>query len=363
MAQILGLTVADKPTLRVHPHWMAAPIIRMIEHGWNDKPHFKDPKNWPQPMQEEWGNDQGATAGAATQAHEIEQFRRLRTALDDFKPDFMVVLYREHTDVFGNYARFQYNIQAHEGLTVRLFQPFGRRDNLLGEDPDRVDTLPGHPEGAMHLIRALQDRGLNPFYTLEPYSGGAPGQQHSPAQQQPVGGRHNLLSISVHLDWERREFKTPIVPVGFDPFGFCRTRNDEGLSPWDRTLPRPLLPKEAFELGRAIAQVYRASPWRVALVAGVDWSHSNNSGWEHGRIHPDIEADRWRYEEWKGNQFDQWGDSWSFDDMEEHAQWEMLVVIVLAGAMSEIGARVQYSDLSTNWCFNENFVTSIFEVQ
>ncbi len=363
MAEILGLTVADKPTLRVHPHWMTAPMVRMIEHGWKEKPHLNDPKNWPEPMQAEWGSDQGTTAGAAAQAHQVEQFRIIKAALDDFNPDFMVVLYREHYDVLGSYARFQYNIQAHEELPVKLFQPFGRKDNNFGEDPERIDTLHGHQEGALHLVRALQDRGQNPLFSLDPYSGAAPGDAPHPGQLQPAAGRHNLLALAVHMDWDRREFKTPIVPMGFDPFGFCRTRNDEGMSPWDRSAPRPLLPQESFELGRTMAQVFKASPWRVALVAGVDWSHANNSAWEYERIHPDIEADQRRFEQWKSNDFHNWGDDWDFEEMEEHGQWELSVVITLAGAMAELGAKVKYTDFYPTWCFNENFVNTVFEVK
>ncbi len=42
------------------------------------------------------------------------------------------------------------------------------------------------------------------------------------------------------------------------------------------------------------------SRWRVALVAGVDWSHANDSARESQRIHPDVEADRVRFEQWRG---------------------------------------------------------------
>ena len=361
MGEILGLTVTDFPNIRMKRHWMTGVLQGNIARGWEEKPHLKEIESWPKQMQEAWGKDVGEAAGSVAQAHQIEQFHKLQAALDDFNPDFIVIMYREGTDVFGDTARFQYNIQAHEGLRYKLFQPFTIGDNVFGEDPEREDTLLGHREGALHLVRALQERGLNSFYTLEQFTRTAP----NPAQQPFISAhaRHNLQSVAVHLDWDRREFKTPIVPIGFNPFGFCRTRNDAGLSPWDRSLPRPLLPKEAFELGRAIAQVYRASPWRVALVAGVDWSHMNDSGWELERLHPDVDADRKRYEQWKNHEFHKWGDNWTFDEMEEHAQWEMLVTITLAGAMSEVGAKLVHSDFQPHYVINDNFVTSIFEVK
>jgi hypothetical protein len=131
----------------------------------------------------------------------------------------------------------------------------------------------------------------------------------------------------------------------------------------DQGQPRPLLPREAFNLGRAIARAFKASPWKVALAAGVDWSHANDSGKENERIHPDVEADLKRFEEWKSNRFDKWGESFTFEEMEKHAQWELLVTIILAGAMTEIGAKVKYADFEPTWAFNDDMVTTIFETK
>jgi hypothetical protein len=175
---------------------------------------------------------------------------------------------------------------------------------------------------------------------------------------------HNALATAVHLDFDQRKFATPIVPIGIDPFRFDRQRNNEGLSPWDKSNPNPpLTPQDAFHLGRQIAVSMRSSPWRVALVAGVDWSHANDSAWELERVHPDVEADRARFEQWRRGKFDNWRESWTFDEMEQHAQWEMLVTIVLAGAMTEIQASVRHADFCPTWVCNDNFVTTIFEVR
>ncbi len=346
MAEILGLTLADKPNLRMHPRWMAGMLQSNVAKLWVDKPHLGDPKNWPEPMRRDWGDDQGEAAAVAFQQHQIEQFRVIRAALDDFNPDFIVVLFREMMETWGDFAYPRYWIQAHEQVDIKLFQAFGRPDSYFGEDPEKVVTIPGHREGALYLVRGLQDAGFDPLYTMKPA---------------PKGLGHHGPSAAIHLDFERREFKTPLVYIAIDPFGYLRTRDPEGLSPWDPTLPRPFLPKEAFELGRAMARIYQASPWRVAMAACVDWSHVNNTAREPQRLYPNIEADRRRYEEWKNNQFDQWGESWTHEEMEENAQWELLVTIVLAGAMTEIGSRVVYSDFSPTWIFADDVVTTIFE--
>jgi len=349
MADILGLTISHFPYLRLKHYHLTGVLTGNLGRGWTDKPHLKDPANWPEQMQQEWGSDQGAAVSKAAQEHEFEQFRRVRAALDDFKPDLMVIFYRDLGENFKNIAKPQYWIQAHDNVDLKLFQIFGNRENYWEEDPDRIDTIAGHPEAAMLLTRRLQDAGLNPLLVLEP--------------QAPLGLGHNALGTILHLDIDHHEFKTPVVPVGVDPFGFLRTRNNEGLSPWDRNLPRPLLPKEAFDLGRNVARIFKASPWRVALVAGTGWSHANDSGWEFERLHQDIDADIERYEEWRNNRFDSWGESFTFEDMEKHAQWELLISIILAGAMTELGAKVRYSDFFARMILNSSWVTTIFEVK
>jgi len=349
MAEVLGLTVSDFPYLRMKPQYMANVVLGNMGRGWADKPHLRDPKNWPQPMQVDWGRDQGLAAAKQAQDHQHQQFRKLREALDAFSPDFMLFLYRDRGETFRNFALPRYWIQAHDKVEAKLFQIHGIRENYFEEDPDRVDTLWGHREAALYLTRQLQDAGFNPLHTLE--------------SMHPNGLGHNALATTVHLDWDKCEFKTPILPLAIDPFGFLRTRGNEGLSVWDPTAPRPLTPAEAFDLGRTIGKLLRSSPWRVAMVAGVDWSHANDTCAEKGRIHPDIDADQKRFEEWKNNDFAKWGEGWTFEEMEEHAQWELLVTIVLAGAMTELGAKVRYSDFHPTWLFNDDFVTTIFEVR
>ncbi len=349
MSDILGLTLAHFPYLRLKHYHMPSVLTGNLGRGWIDKPHLKDPANWPQRMREEWGDDQGVATGKKAQDHEIEQFRKVRASLDNFKPDLIVIFYRDLGENFKNFAKVPYWIHGHEKVDLKLFQIFGNRENYWEEDPDRVDTIKGHPEAAYLLTRKLQDAGLNPLLALEPMA--------------PLGLGHNALATILHLDWDRHEFTTPVLPVAVDPFGFLRTRNNEGMSPWNRDLPRPLLPKEGFDLGRHVARVFKASPWRVALVAGTGWSHANDSGWEFERLHQDIEADLERYEEWRNNQFDRWGENFNFEDMEQHAQWELLMSIIIAGAMTEVGAKVRYSDFFASLVLNSSWVTTVFEVK
>lgn len=351
MAEILGLTVTDFPFLRMKPANMPWVLHGNLAWGWRNQPHLRNTGNWPEPMRKEWLNDrdQGRTAGAVHQQRQFKQFLRLRRELDDFRPDIIVNLYRDVAETFAGEERPQFWIHAHDSVAVTPYNLWTFfRDNYFEEDPDRIDILTGHAEAALYLANHLQQSGITPRVVPEPIH--------------PNGLGHNAIAAAVHLDWERREFGTPIIPVGIDPFRFGRDRDEEGLSPLDTSRDdAPLTPQQAFDLGVEMAKAWRASPWRVALVAGVDWSHANDTGKNLERIHPDVVADQARFAQWRNGRFGNWGASWTFDEMEQHAQWELLITIVLAGAMSETGSQVTYADFQPTWVCNDNFVTTVFE--
>lgn len=127
-------------------------------------------------------------------------------------------------------------------------------------------------------------------------------------------------------------------------------------------MPMPLSPKCAFALGGAIARVLRAIPWKVVLVAGTGWSHTQNTNWGRNWVHPHMENDLMRYSEWSDSKFSNWGETFTYGKLEAYGQWEHLCWIVLAGAMTELGSKIVYSDFQQNWCFNSNWVNTIFSV-
>jgi hypothetical protein len=49
--------------------------------------------------------------------------------------------------------------------------------------------------------------------------------------------------------------------------------------------------------------------------------------------------------------------------MEAHAQWELLVTITLAGAMTELGAKVKHADFCPTRVCNDDFITTVFGVR
>ncbi len=354
MGEILGITISDFPFHRFKPQYEAGVIQGNQARGWTDKPELNDPKTWSKDMQDLWGKDQGWSEGTRLQNTQIEQFRKVRAALDEFKPDAIALIFRDLGEAWGPAQdpaspRPKYWLHLEDAKDVKLYTLFGMRENYFEEDPDKVDRITFHRQATQHLIDALKkDAPVAPEVMTAPKT--------------PLGMGHNFLAGVVHTDWDNRKFQTPLIGIGVDPFGFGRIRNNEGLTPWDKTATPPLTPKEAFEVGRAIARAIKASPWKIALVADVDWSHANDHARSAYKIAPDVEADRKRFQEWQAGDFTKWGDNWTFDEMEEHAQWQLLVTIILAGAMTEAGAKIKYAHFQEGTqIFNDGMVTTVFE--
>jgi hypothetical protein len=342
MGRLLGLGISDFPFLRFEGPFTG--VLKNALASPRMKPQMKDPASWPEEMRREWGNDEGLSASEPVRRRQVESLRLIRAALDEFKPDFVIMLAKDHLETLQKYALPPYWIGAWDSFEMK---PFGMRPkNVFGDDSERVVRVEGHPEGAFTLIRALQDAEMYPTYAL--------------LSMHPNGITHTFCGAITHLDWDGRTFSDRIVPIPIDPFG-PRERAPEGLGPLTPEMPMPMPSHRAFKLGQVIARAVRNSNYNVAMVAAAGWSHTQNTSWERGWVHPDMDGDASRYEEWRDNRFHLW-QNFSYQDMEDHGQWEHICWITLAGAMSELGAKVLYSDFQANWCFNQNMVNSIFSV-
>jgi len=358
MGEILGLTISDFPYHRFKPQFESGVIQGNQARGWTDRPDLNDSKTWPEELQKLWSNDQGYITGEKLQKTQIEQFRKIRVALDEFKPDAIMMMFRDLGEAWGPVTdpankrpKYWLHLEDADSKTVEFYN-FGPGRVAYNNEPiDQTETFKIHRGATQYLIDALKkDAPVQPEVATE--------------VKHPRGMGHNFIAGVVHTDWDQRKFETPFIALGVDPFGFARTRSNEGLSPWDKSQEPPLTPKEAFEIGRVLARAIKASPYRIALAADVDWSHANDTAHTNFRLSPDSDADRKRFEQWSAGNFTDWGDSWSFEDMEAHAEWELLVTIILAGAMTEVGAAVKYAHFQENTAiFNDDMVTTIFEAK
>ena len=90
MGKILGLGATHYPPLALKEEYMMAPL-RMTLSAPKVAARDKDRANWPAGMIAELGDDDGLTAAQRYRAHMAEDFRQMRTMLDDFHPDFIVI--------------------------------------------------------------------------------------------------------------------------------------------------------------------------------------------------------------------------------------------------------------------------------
>src|SRR5260370_8886472 len=116
MGEILGLGCTHRPVmLRRDEDWTV--MMRASLDDPDMPAEMKDPSRWPPQLREELGDDFGATsAGKARQVFR-RHFAEARRALDDFKPDVIIM--------FGDYQYQNFKEDVVPPLSV-----------LAYEDPD-----------------------------------------------------------------------------------------------------------------------------------------------------------------------------------------------------------------------------------
>ena len=165
----------------------------------------------------------------------------------------------------------------------------------------------------------------------------------------------------LYLDYDRRGFPYPVVPVQINCYGRAVVSYKGFASPWaerGRQLDPPSpTPRRCMRFGASIARILRASPWRVAIVASSSWSHAFLVDKTY-RIQPDVAADRRLYDALVAGDYAVWENT-SLAQLEEAAQQEVLNWFALVGAMQELGLKLSYSEFVETWVFNSSKVAAI----
>ena len=133
MAEILGLGLSHYPYLRVVDDDMAA-ILRNTLRRPDVPDWWKDPKNWPADMQAEWGQDEGRSAAPRHRAAFIEHLGVLRDALDDFKPDFVVMWGDDQYENFHEDVVPPFCIYAYDDMDIYPHRPHADQRAEAGRD-------------------------------------------------------------------------------------------------------------------------------------------------------------------------------------------------------------------------------------
>lgn len=349
MGSVLGIGLTHFPPLAWQDAHMAD-ILKLLLGAPGVPASFKDRSRWPEEMIEELGDDGGLAAAAAHRAALVTEFRKMRARLDDFRPDVVVVFGDDQYENFREDIVPPFCVFALEEFEVRPFASGAgaMRPNVWNEPGDRTFRYAGHRPAAKHLARGLLERGIDLPYAYRTL-------HHE-------GLAHAFANTLLYLDYDRRGFPHPVVPFQVNCYGstLLSTRGGFGhllREAADETAetegdPPGPAPWRCMEVGAAIADTLRDSPWRVALVASSSWSHAFLTP-RTGYLWPDHASDRRLLSALRAGDAETWRRT-PLRAIEAAGEHELLNWHVLLGAMERLGRRARVEAWIESWIFNSN---------
>jgi hypothetical protein len=353
LSEILGVGISHFPGFANPDEQMALRVKQVIS---SDKvPELlKDPRNWPEPMQREWAADEGAAFAAEHRRQFVDGARKIRQAIDDFRPDAVIVFGDDQYENFREdlippfciYIVPQFDLRPY--LWTRAGEP---QPNVWGEPRDHVFHVQGQPQIGRFLARAALEAEFDMSYAYR--------------VRDPDGDAlgHAFNFTLAYLDYDRAGWPHPIVPVAINAYGSGIIRNRGlvghlfGTGEADPDPPAPS-PKRCFELGQALARALKASPWRTVLVGTSSWSHAFLTPRNH-YVYPDVETDRRRFEALSSGNYLAWRDI-PLEDLEAAGEHELLNWMPLVGAMHELGQKPSYCEFLETYLMNSCKCSAIF---
>jgi hypothetical protein len=345
MGAILGVGATHYPPGLVPDEYKPWPLARMLHSDPRIPSHLKDPANWPEPMRLEWGEDEGISAHKAHRARVFQAFRTIREEIDAFKPDFLLIWGDDQYENFKEDIIPPFCVLAYDKLEFQPFKRLRGRPNIWGEPADKVFTCPGQRRAGRYLASRLLEAGIDMAYA------------YRPLHEDGLG--HAFANTLLFLDLDRRGFDYPVLPVAVNCYGRDVIRNRGGATRYsDEPDPPSPSPRRCFELGQATARILRDSPWRVVLMASSSWSHAFLTE-KHHWLYPDLEADRALLQHLQTGDYAKWRDL-PLAQLEASGQQEVLNWVCLAGAMAELGYKMELLDWVETWLFNAPKCMALF---
>lgn len=354
MAEFLGLGLSHYPPLSMKDEDMAGLLRHAILADPSIPEREKDPANWPELMQREWGDDEGRSAAAEHRAALVAGFERCRAALDDFAPDVVIVWGDDQYENFREDVVPPYTILAYPDQEL---QPWAQaqdssamrdKPNYWDEPEDFSILLKGAPEVGKLLATGLLDRGIDVSYAYRPL-------HHE-------GLSHAFLNAVLYLDFHRKGFPYPVLAFPINTYGrrvisyrgfFSHLDDVRELDP-----PSPQ-PYRLMDLGVAAVETLADTDLRVALVASSSWSHAFLTDHTY-RLRPDTPSDRQLYEHLVRGEYGPWREL-TLDQVEAAGQQELLAWLPVLGAMDVLNRPLTWSTFVESDVFNSNKVFAIFE--
>jgi hypothetical protein len=352
MGAVLGLGLSHYPLLSAPDEHLSSILRRTLTDPAIPAAR-KDSATWPEPMRAEWGDDEGRSAATAYRAKLLPGLRRVRAALDAFSPDVIVIWGDDQYENFQADGIPAFCVCAFPTQEVQPWanvsaQSLAGRPNVWSEPVATTRTVRGDPAAGKALATGLLEEGFDVAYAYRPL-------HHA-------GLAHAFLNAVLYLDYDRRGFDYPIVPLTINCYGrraVARSGIFSGPDGARAADPPSPSPARCFDLGRAVARVCREWPGRVALIASSSWSHAFLVDKTH-RLEPDVAADRRLYGWLAGGELARWRDV-TLAEVEDAGQHELLNWFPLTGAMHEIGAKLAWSEMVETYVFTSTKVAAVFD--
>jgi catalytic LigB subunit of aromatic ring-opening dioxygenase len=215
------------------------------------------------------------------------------------------------------------------------------KENVWGQPEETRTAWRGHPEGAGYLSAELINSGFDVSCAY--------------AFHHAQTANHAFVRTVVYLDYDQTGFPYPIVPFHVNCYGSDLWQNARNKTIPFRAPPSPP-PWRCYDLGKRVAEVVQASPWRVALIGSSSWSHAFLTA-KHGGMYPDVESDRLLYQDMCAGNLRRWRDL-ELQDIHDAGQHEVLNWVCLAGAME--GRRPEVLAYSETYLFNSDKAVVLF---
>ena len=118
MAEILGLGITHYPPLCLPDAQMSGILRRTLDDP-AIPPEEKDPRNWPAAMRAEWSDDFGARAARLHREALVAGLDRVRSRLDEFKPDVVIIWGDDQYENFQEDVVPPFAICAYDDIDLR----------------------------------------------------------------------------------------------------------------------------------------------------------------------------------------------------------------------------------------------------
>jgi hypothetical protein len=336
MGEILGVGCSHGPGIIGPPETLTEIYIKLNLASDLTPAHMKDPRNWPAKMREEWADDEGMAFARAYQAKLQPAYREARAAIDDFRPDFVLIFGDDQYEVFQE----------------DLIPPFAifAIDEVVCGGSGAPWTMKGHKEAGNHVARELIQRGFDV------------GCSWKLRNREDYG--HAFTSTIQYLDQDGRGFEHPVVPFSINCYGSHMRIPGPNRKPIrgrilevDDDPPPPAPPPwRTYDLGKAVAEIISESPYRAVVIGTSSWSHASLTP-KNYFLWPDVETDRKRLRELESGEFWRWRNL-TPEEITDAGQHEILNWVALAGAME--GRHAEILTFADCYIFNSEKSVCLF---